>query len=389
MIYCLKNYFSRWYYKFIGSKKEVKKTIALYNKREIILKKLFVEPKPHANNWLVIKVDDIGDFLLFIPAFNTFVSANKHIKFTLLFNATCNDLINELITHNNVIKLPFNKSEWFSNNVYITQMAKQLVAKNFEKVFFPSYSRMPLLEGLLQVLFLPQNVYAFKRIAEPFESSMLINKLNSVANLFDTNNNYLHELALNDMFFNKVNNTNNAPISIAVAEKYTAPNIPGNYIVICAGGNQKSKQYNKNNYRLLLKLLAQKLRGYCFVIVGSAKDYKNAQQITNQIPNTINLCGKTTLPHLLSVCKHARLYIGNDTAAAHMAALQQTKTLVIANGNRYGRFFPYPTSFNNVLALYPKQFKQAKQNYNWPNKTAINAVNYKTIYNAAIKWLGV
>jgi ADP-heptose:LPS heptosyltransferase len=68
----------------------------------------------------------------------------------------------------------------------------------------------------------------------------------------------------------------------------------------------------------------------------------------------VEYCEKLSLLELANFCKQAQFAICNDTAVAHVCALHQTPVLVIANGNRYGRFFPYPPNFKWVKVLYPK-----------------------------------
>ena len=105
--------------------------------------------------------------------------------------------------------------------------------------------------------------------------------------------------------------------------------------------------------------------------------------------NYIDLTGKTNLLEFAKVCKNAQLIICNDTSAAHFGALQGTKVFVIANGNRYGRFFPYPKDFQNVGAIFPgsKNFTSPKY-YDWEGKMNINMIQVKAAKIALNDFLG-
>lgn len=326
------------------------------------------------NHWLVVKLDDIGDFLLFVDAFNSFViAAPKTITFTVLINEVCETLARKLIVKSNINFITVNKQQWFNNAQYRLQLAQKIVNECFEKVLFPSLTRMPLLEGLIQQLFEPTQIIAYKRQAEPGESEKLITKLNQAQQLFEPTQ-QMHELTLNQAFFGKVlqkDLTLKNSLQQADLPNYIAANKP--YYVLCTGGNQKSKHYPPKQYAKLVQYIANHKPEITVVAVGSMQDKAQAAIALQGINNAINLCGKTNLLEVLAICKHAEFFIGNDNSVAHMAALQNVKTLVLANGNRFGRFFPYPNGFN-VKVVYPKAFLQLAKHYNWPHKTAIAAI---------------
>jgi ADP-heptose:LPS heptosyltransferase len=54
-----------------------------------------------------------------------------------------------------------------------------------------------------------------------------------------------------------------------------------------------------------------------------------------------NWAGKTSLAELAAVIKGARLLLGNETSAVHLAAAVSTPAVCIAGGGHYGRFVPY------------------------------------------------
>ena len=54
-----------------------------------------------------------------------------------------------------------------------------------------------------------------------------------------------------------------------------------------------------------------------------------------------NLIGKTSLPELLTIVVGARIVVGNDSSAIHLAAAVATPAVCPLGGGQYGRFFPY------------------------------------------------
>lgn len=373
MWFTIKNLASRYSNLLISAPKNRKKTQAQFLQD---VQAFSAVKKSHVitNNWLIVKVDDIGDFLLFVNAFNSFVTAApKQLKFTLLINQVCETLARKLIVNPNVNFVTVNKQQWFNNQNYRVELAQTIAHDGFEKVLFPSLTRMPLLEGLMQQLFEPTQIIAYKRNAEPEESADLIVKLNLADVLFEPTP-LLHELDLNQQFFSQVLQQD-LPLKNWLIEVVLPHNnhLKQPYMVLCTGGNQKSKQYPAKQYAKLVQYIAKQKPNVTIVAVGANHDKQQADEALQGIANAQNLCGQTTLLEVLAICKHAQFFIGNDTAAAHMAALQQVPTFVLANGNRFGRFFPYPAGFD-VKVLYPKAFLQTNKQYNWPYKTAIAAI---------------
>ncbi len=152
------------------------------------------------------------------------------------------------------------------------------------------------------------------------------------------------------------------------------------YFIICPGGNQKSKQWPAKQYAEIANLVLDKNPVLKCVLVGGPSDEKISNEIIDGIhsTNTLNLSGKTNLIELAEICKNASFAFSNDTSAAHLCALQKTPVYVVVNGNRYERFFPYPKSFEKVVAIYPNLDKPT---YDWEEKMPIASITAKKLWN--------
>jgi ADP-heptose:LPS heptosyltransferase len=126
------------------------------------------------------------------------------------------------------------------------------------------------------------------------------------------------------------------------------------YLIFFPGASAGSKRWPPSYFAALADLLQPS--GTRIILAGAQSDKEFAQTIIagSRFPETIlNLTGKTSLPQLLYLIKHARLLVSNDTSAAHMAAMFQTPLVALCNGNKFGRFFPYPSGFRLVTSLHP------------------------------------
>jgi len=82
--------------------------------------------------------------------------------------------------------------------------------------------------------------------------------------------------------------------------------------------------------------------GWTMVVCGSKAEAKQAASVIKSA-NIDSLCltGKTTLPEFVEVVRGARLLVGNETSAVHIAACVQTDSVCILGGGHFGRFVPY------------------------------------------------
>jgi FkbM family methyltransferase len=86
----------------------------------------------------------------------------------------------------------------------------------------------------------------------------------------------------------------------------------------------------------------RELAGLHFLIFGGAEVTDSADQLAKQLPGpSINLCGKTTLREMAALFRKCRLYVGADSAGAHIACAVGLPNVVVLGGGHFGRFFPY------------------------------------------------
>ena len=70
----------------------------------------------------------------------------------------------------------------------------------------------------------------------------------------------------------------------------------------------------------------------------------------------VNLAGKTTLSQFIELVRGARLLIGNETSAVHIAAAVGTPSICLLGGGHFGRFLPYPDCVEGAkpVAVYER-----------------------------------
>ena len=93
-------------------------------------------------------------------------------------------------------------------------------------------------------------------------------------------------------------------------------------ITLCPGAEYGSaKRWPIENYREVMEKIS-KDHDITWVIVGTAKEIELGEMLTRAFTGKAeNLCGKTTLPELITELKRSTLLLTNDTGTMHLADL--------------------------------------------------------------------
>jgi len=93
------------------------------------------------------------------------------------------------------------------------------------------------------------------------------------------------------------------------------------------------------------------LKGYRFLIFGGTEVARAADQLAANLPGpSLNLAGRTTLREMAALFRKCRLYIGADSAGAHIACAVGLPNVVVLGGGHFGRFLPY-SPLTSVVCL--------------------------------------
>jgi ADP-heptose:LPS heptosyltransferase len=98
---------------------------------------------------------------------------------------------------------------------------------------------------------------------------------------------------------------------------------------------------------------AQALAGmedYWFLILGGQDCADHCRQLAERLPSAVSLAGRTTLRQLASLLGKCRLYVGAESAGAHIACAVGIPNVVVMGGGHFGRFLPY-SPLTSVVCL--------------------------------------
>ncbi len=319
---------------------------------------------PGNQHLLIIRPDDIGDYILFRPALERI---RKHEAFsgwkiTVLGNQVWKDLAMELDGNFADNWIWLNKKSWFDDGGYRKTILEKLRDEAPSIVWIPARTRHFFLEDSLASVYSGIPIFTSGHDFCHYPTSEekdFIEKLAYRNQLVSQKN--IHELEFNrlltGLFLGEKNMDTVAlkqPVSLpdSTAFQMELPKEP--YLVFFPGASAGSKRWPPSHFAALADLLQPS--GIRIILAGAPSDKEFARDIIvgARFPdNILDLTGKTSLPQLLFLVTNARILVSNDTSAAHMAAMYQTPLVALCNGNKYGRFFPYPSGFSQVASLHP------------------------------------
>lgn len=118
-----------------------------------------------------------------------------------------------------------------------------------------------------------------------------------------------------------------------------------NYVVIAPGASLSVKQWPIERFAKISKQIYERF-SVKVIVCGSMNETVLGQKMLNSVESSETLwiedwTGKTSLMELATVIKGAKMLIGNDSSAVHIAAALGTPSICIIGGWHFGRFIPY------------------------------------------------
>lgn len=105
--------------------------------------------------------------------------------------------------------------------------------------------------------------------------------------------------------------------------------LPEEFALLVPGGSPRrpGKRWPAARYAALARRLSE--RGLAPVLIGADAERDVTAAIADRCKDAIDLCGRTSLAQLASLCRCARVAVGNDTGPMHVAALAGCGTVVL------------------------------------------------------------
>lgn len=309
------------------------------------------------NKLALVRLDDIGDYLLWRNCLGVYKKADrfKDYKITLIGNIVWKPIFEayDSITVDETIWV--DKHLYLSDSLYREKLLKEIQNENFGTVICPSRTRPLLLDDLIVLATgapIRMGVHNSRGIAKANKIS------DAVYNQFFPEGNVEHEFIFNRKFAAFASGTN------VKLERPTLPVLNSNHFpkqVICfIGASAKSKTWPVDYWIELVKSLQQS--AYEPLLSGGKNEKEIAEKI---IASTLckSIVGQTNLVETLEVISSSAAVITGDTMAAHAGVSFNKPTVILANGVNAKRFVAYEEAgFENVKTIYTREYLHSKKN---------------------------
>ena len=321
---------------------------------------------------LILRLDAIGDFILWLDSARHFrkIFPGRHI--TLIGNSIWTDLAKELPYFDDVIEIP--QSRYRGRFKFI----KSLIWDFFRfKYWSANIVIHPVISRSLHSNLIARWISSPTKIAPSGDKKNLNQKINRIpgfsyestcrwySQIIPILNNGTMELMSNAEFMSKLSGITiepQLPNLRGLLNLNTDKQIPSKpYVVIVPGANDTKRTWGTEKFSQTIQTLPQDIS---IVICGSHSEKKLTQTLTDMIKSkardVMNLGGKTTLMELIFIISQAKYVIGNESSAIHIASSLHVPSIAILGGGHFGRFLPYQIGNDVSLPSYAPQIAHHK-----------------------------
>jgi len=354
----------------------------------IIILLKFQKTTTQLHTLLLIRLDEIGDFVLFCNFISAVKASRKYkdYRISLCGNESWRDLAKHFFRHEVHSFIWIQKNKFYSNPFYKYRILKQIYQAGFEVVINSRYSRGILYDDLIVKSSaspvtigsqgsLEKHAYWKRNLFTDRYYTQLIPQSAEV----------IFEFLRNKQFFEKILGESIELNKPTLVPKEESPlELPKKCLILFPGAGEAKREWAAANFAEIGKYI---LHQYSLPVVlcGSQSDQEKSQLIYRAVKNEqmCDLTGMTSLSELVSIIAGAELLISNDTSAPHIAAAVKTPFICISNGKTLGRFSPYPHEvFADGNYVYPpkimenqRDMEKLKIKYQFESDLDINEIS--------------
>jgi len=333
---------------------------------------------------LLIRLDAIGDYVLFRNFIEILQKSTKYkdYKITLLGNIVWKELAVALDSEYIDTFIWLDRKKFEKNLFYRYKKLKEINAHGYEIILNPVYSR-----EFYYGDWITRIVYAKEKIASMSDLSNIKIWQKCISNkyytqLISARQDILFEFYRNREFIEQLLNEQidvKRP-SINITKIRTDITLPTNYAILFLGASASYRKWSIPNFVKVAEYLQSNYQ-MNIVLAGGRMDIDDAKEfkLLYKGENLYDFVGKTNLIELLKIIHNGNFMVTNETSAPHFSiALETTETLVIFNGNHFGRFTPYPKEISKIYhVVYHPEIEKDLVNYQYVS----NSYGFKSQLN--------
>jgi heptosyltransferase-1 len=312
---------------------------------------LFVPKKRHTKKQiLILRKDGLGDCLLFFPMLAHFREYYGDAEITLVFPKYFKSLSSLLSDMDTIIWFDHTK---FGNSLWYRWMFfYNLKRSGYNVAIYPVYTREPIGDFMMKVTGAEEIIGFAREKGGPYTKKITIP--DTLHGELDRNVYFTEQVTqrkIDAVRFPTIDTSKLPADSFeALVKEYEL--LEEDYVVVFPGSGATYKNWPPERFAEIVAYFV--VRNITPVICGSQKELAIAEDISSflskdEMDATLVLSGKTDLPALAHLLKHAKLYFGSDTGILHLAVAVGTSTIALVGSGARGRFFPYGDERKNTI----------------------------------------
>jgi ADP-heptose:LPS heptosyltransferase len=329
---------------------------------------------PPQSTLLLVKLDLIGDFVLWLDSAKVYHSIYPNHRITLAVNHSCFELARALPYWDEVVAIDV--AALRANDTYRIKALSALRRRNFSITIQPTFSREFVGDLVVRA------TKSEQRIGYVGDFNNIVAEIKTVTDCWYTQlvqNDPLvtMELNINAHFVRNlgaVDFLSSVPEILPVTILTNGLAFKRPYIVIAPGASWQPKMWPLSHFAHLIKKLRAE-SNLLILLCGGSNDESICAELASLLnqDDLLNLAGKTTLLELIEIIRGADLLISNDSAPVHIAAATRTPSVCVLGGGHFERFLPYA----------PEHLRSKQEPLIASHKMDCYGCRWKCIYNLA------
>ncbi len=317
-----------------------------------------IKNKNYEKKLLLIKMDELGDYILFRAFFKLIRNSLKYkdYKITIIGNIKWKDICRNLDSENYDDEIWVDKKLFTSSIKYRFEILRKVRIEKFDTILNPSSSRNFIIDDAIVRAAKAKNNIGFR--SDGANTPLMLTFLGNYFynELFKLPQNCYFEFYRYLFFFEKIKNMKIDINGTSILTKDEKNFSTQKFVIIAPGAGAKYRQWPVAKFAEICLYVKNKYKCEVKIIGGDSEKNlgKKILQLTKEV-SVDDITGKTSLTELIDILSDSLLIIANDSGTAHLAAALGVKTIIISNGSRLGRFTPYPPELDNknVSTIYP------------------------------------
>ncbi len=328
-----------------------------------LLARIGFRQKSSQKKLLIIRIDEIGDYMLWRNFLNEITSSPTYRPYEIHFagNKSWKSIFERFDADTIQKSFWIDKIKFKKDLKYRFRFLRMIYRQGYDTVINPTFSRDKRYDDSIVKVSAAKHRIGMVANTESVQPYELGYDRHLYTRLFHHAEKPIFEFFRNKLFTSFVTGVASAVEDTRVPTSLLTPfkGLPEKYVVLFPGSRSASRIWPTNHFVATASYLF-KTQGYTMVVCGSAADRNYTDAFCKEYTYpVIDLTGKTSLVEMLSVLHHATLLLSVDTGSVHLAAAVGCPVIGVFNGSQYQRFAPYPSTLApHFYACYPDHIEK-------------------------------